>query len=100
MLSEETHPVEPSSSLDGLHDRRRPGRKNYTNQFLIALLRRPKPAEAKPDAGAEDLLAAEYRDDGDEIDHLRASRGIAMALVLGLASWVIIGTALWGLSYL
>jgi hypothetical protein len=97
MLPDDHRAAEPSSTIDNLHDRRRPGRKNYTNQFLIALLRRPKPTDAKPNAGAEDLLAAEYRDNGDEIDHLRASRGIATALGLGLASWVIIGTALWAI---
>ena len=100
MRPEDIHAAEPSSSIDDLHDRRRPGRKNYTNRFLIALLRRPRPADTTPNAGAEDVLATEYHNDADEIDQLRATKGIATAFLLGLASWGVIGAALWGLSYL
>lgn len=100
MCPEEIHTVEQTSSTDALHNRRRPGRKNYTNRFLIALLRRPQPADTPPSASVEDSLVTEYQNDADEIDQLRATKGIATAILLGLASWIIIGFALWGLSYL
>ncbi len=81
-------------STDALHDRRRPGRKNYTNGFLIAMLRWPSQAGTTPDPHAERASTPEYRNDDDEIDQLGTAKGIILALVLGLASWVLIGIAL------
>ncbi len=83
------------SPTDALNDRRRPGRKNYTNGFLIAMLRRPSQAGAAPDPHAEKASAPEYRDDDDEVDQLGAAKGLILALAFGLASWMLIGIGLW-----
>lgn len=100
MRPEEIDTVEPSPSTGKLHDRRRPGRKNYKNKFLIAMLRRSQPVAPIPNANSEDAQTAATVGDDDDNDQLRAARGIILALFLGLASWVIIGLAVWGLSYL
>ena len=66
-----------------LTDRRRPGRVEYTDKALIALLRDP---------------AAEVVDDALEIDDgdaLAPSRGVLFGLLIGLGMWCAIGLTIW-----
>ena len=92
---EDGGPDGESPPTETLHDRRRPGRKNYANGFLIAMLRWPDKAGTVPDANAEKDTTPEYRNDDDEIDQLGASKGIILALAFGIVCWAAIGIAYW-----
>jgi hypothetical protein len=73
-----------------LTDRRRPGRADYENANLIALLRNPSlitnPATTEVDATAPQALS---------VDDLAPARGILTGLLVGVATWAAIVIALW-----
>jgi hypothetical protein len=73
-----------------LTDRRRPGRTDYENANLIALLRDPSlitnPATTEVDAAAPQALS---------VDDLAPARGILTGLLVGVAMWAAIVVALW-----
>jgi len=73
-----------------LTDRRRPGRADYENANLIALLRDPSlitnPATTEVDATAPQALS---------VDDLAPARGILTGLLGGVATWAAIVIALW-----
>jgi hypothetical protein len=84
-----------SPSIAGMHDRRRPGRVEYSDAHLIALLRaRQLPDLARPLADGHSGFhlpdAEQYCGDG-----LGAARGIALGVVLGAVSWTALGAILW-----
>lgn len=63
-------------------ERRRPGRREYANPNLIALLRRQQnDARPKVDAPADDLRAVAER---DERDDLAPAHGILLSAVIGV----------------
>jgi hypothetical protein len=103
MPSEETTAAPPQSgdeaertpgALDGSHivDRRRPGRAEYKNQHLIALLRN-EPISSSP--GLSDIRNDVSSYTEDDADDLRPAKGIVMGVLLGLALWLIIGSLVW-----
>lgn len=64
-------------------DRRRPGRVQYRNPHLIALLRSGHRAPPSPD-GTE----PQGHEAPDESDDLDPARGLAMAVVFGVILWL------------
>lgn len=74
----------------GTVDRRRPGRRNYDNPALIALLR----SASKPVA-AED--APEPQSGEWAEDDLSPARGVVVSLLIGMLMWSAIGAAIWAL---
>lgn len=70
-----------------LHDRRRPGRIEYTNPHLIALLRRSSSPAAH---AAEGLTQDEPEDlvERDRADDLRPAVGIAVGIPIAILLWV------------
>jgi hypothetical protein len=64
-------------------ERRRPGRAEYENPALVALLREPAavPVEANPAA-----------DTGDD---LNPARGLAIGTVMGAIMWGALGMTIW-----
>lgn len=105
MRPEKNDREKPGISTEVVRDRRRSGRKNYTNKFLIAMLRGSQSDKSISEANSQVLHpVAETNhvldNDADETDQLRAARGIILALFLGLASWLLIGAVVWGLSHL
>ena len=84
------------ATTDTAPDRRRPGRGIYTNQFLIALLRRESlslPAEEPKDALTH--TEAPMRAPGGSDDDLAPSVGILVSVGLGLLLWAIILLIVW-----
>ena len=71
-------------------DRRRPGRRDYDNPALIALLRSASNAAAIDDA-------PDPQDSQWVEDDLSPVRGVAASLVIGLLMWSAIGAAVWAL---
>ena len=76
---------DPAPDLEVLRDRRRPGRANYRNPHLIALLRAGHGASSTPDATDRGPEQAE-----DTADDLAAARGIGIAVLLGGILWVVV----------
>jgi len=74
----------------GTVDRRRPGRRNYDNPALIALLR----SASKP-AAIEDAPEPQSGVRGE--DDLSPARGVVMSLLIGMVMWSAIGAAIWAL---
>lgn len=83
-----------SDTGDIPNDRRRPGRTNCANRFLISLLRRQRLDQFSRDPETEGARAFEYRPDEEENDPLRASKGIFAAVLIGLIFWGLIGVAI------
>jgi len=75
----------PAPDLEVFPDRRRPGRANYRNLHLIALLRAGHGASSTPDATDRGPEQAE-----DTADDLAAARGIGIAVLLGGILWVVV----------
>ena len=74
-----------------LTDRRRPGRVDYQDAQLIALLR-DQPTKTNP-ASAEDAVPkVRWTDD------LSPARGILIAVPIGAAVWAVIVLAIWCFS--
>lgn len=86
---------------DVKHDRRRPGRVQYTNRSLVRMLRRPfdhdgamPPSEAT-DEPPEGTLVQSSRDAIDYRSDLASAQGVVYAAIGGAVLWVIIGAVLW-----
>ena len=75
-----TTDLPPGVHLPTIRDRRRPGRVEYTNPDLIALLRQPP-----------GIIAGEIEND----DPLAPARGIMMGFVLAVPAWFGIGLLVW-----
>jgi hypothetical protein len=76
-----------------LVERRRPGRVEFTNPHVIALLREPTafdPAVSVEISGVEDLSTAD-----DDSDNLAPAKGILAGLLLALPLWALIGAGAW-----
>ena len=101
-MSEKEH-TKKSLATDGgvVHDRRRPGRVNFRNPWLIALLRgnfkyNTSSFVKNDDASTSDELASPNTDyNQDPADDLRPAHGIIVSLGLGTGLWVIIGLLGW-----
>jgi len=74
-------PTAPQPAHPSLGDRRRPGRTEYILPTLISLFRRPTDAV---DADLDD-------------DDIRAAQGLAIAVLLSLPFWLLVGI---GVGYL
>jgi hypothetical protein len=72
-------------------DRRRPGRTQYRNPWLLALLRR------QPAPAFEPMPAASLR---DQEDGLSPARGIIIGVAMAAVLWSIIGLAAWSIARL
>ena len=103
MFVSEKEPPEKPLATDGetIHDRRRPGRVNFRNPWLIALLRGNFKYDASSfvkndDASTSEGLAPPNTDyNQDPADDLRPAHGIIVSLGLGAGLWVIIGLLGW-----
>ena len=86
-MEHEPEPQAPNPAPDPevLPDRRRPGRANYRNLHLIALLRAGHGASSTPDGTGRGPEQAE-----DTADDLAAARGIAIAVLLGGILWIVV----------
>jgi hypothetical protein len=77
-----------------LVERRRPGRVEYTNPHVVALLREPTALDldAPPDISGpfQDLSTAD-----DASDDLAPAKGILAGLLLALPLWALIGAGAW-----
>jgi hypothetical protein len=73
-----------------LTDRRRPGRADYENAHLIALLR-DQPTIADPTTAEVDAILKVRRWDDD----LSSARGILIGVPIGAAIWAAIVFAIW-----
>lgn len=82
-MQDEPEPQVPD--LKTLRDRRRPGRVNYRNTHLIALLRAGHGSSSTPDGMERGPEHAE-----DPADDLAVARGIAIAVLLGGILWVVV----------
>ena len=71
-------------------DRRRPGRRDYDNPALIALLRSASNAAVIEDA-------PDPQDATRSADDLAPARGIAVSLAIGVLMWSAIGLGIWAL---
>ena len=71
-------------------DRRRPGRRDYANPALIALLRSGSNPVAIEDA-------PEPQGSARVVDDLSPARGVATSLLIGMLMWSAIGAAIWAL---
>ena len=80
----------PSGGQTGTVDRRRPGRRDYENPALIALLR-----SASTPAALDD--APDPKEGWQGEDDLSPARGVAVSLLIGVAMWSAIGAAIWAL---
>ena len=80
-------------------DRRRPGRVDFSNSWLIALLRGEFWPGAPSPTKADDTLTERASSNGDgsrgHTDDLTPARGIAISLGLGAALWFVIGLLVW-----
>lgn len=86
-------------------DRRRPGRVQYTNPTLIALLRRPKSSDvpasvlADADADADDIARVDVPgpewEQEDDSDDFAPSRGIMLGLLISAPFWAAIAALCW-----
>ena len=89
MVAIEDDRLSPADAI--LTDRRRPGRTDYENANLIAVLRDPslitKPATTEVDAAAAPQALS--------VDDLAPARGILTGLLVGVAMWAAIVFALW-----
>jgi len=77
-----------------LTERRRPGRIEYANPHVVALLRDPTALD--PAASAE--VSGPFEDlgtEGDDGDNLAPAKGILTGLVLALPLWALIGAGAW-----
>lgn len=83
-----------TAPTETLVERRRPGRVEYVNPHVIALLRAPTAldpgASVEISGAAEDLVTAD--DDGD---NLAPAKGILAGLLLALPLWALIGAGAW-----
>lgn len=99
-MVDETSPNERPDQ-DVKIDRRRPGRKEYSNPALIRMMRGTYDATLHEVQWIEDDRAesadAEATSEGrsPDRDDLRPARGIAFAVGVGAALWVMIGSAIW-----
>jgi hypothetical protein len=72
-----------------LTDRRRPGRADYENAHLIALLRDQPTIAAPPTAEVYAVPQARWADD------LAPARGVIIGVSIGAAMWAAIVFAVW-----
>ena len=80
-MAEQKSPPDAPAPADTV-ERRRPGRREYANPNLIALLRRQRnDARPKVDGPADDLRNVSDR---DERDDLAPARGILLSAVIGV----------------
>ena len=92
---ENTTRPEPNYATEGLRtdvERRRPGRVEYTNPALIALLRAPT-----PDGGKENR-EVEKDETPAATDDLAPARGMLLSVALGASMWGVICTIAWILT--
>jgi hypothetical protein len=75
-------------------DRRRPGRLDYDNPHLIALLRRQPNADQPPPNTAPETGFSDLRE-GHDRNNLSAAAGIAVAVALSSVAWASVALALW-----
>ena len=81
---------------DTLPDRRRPGRVDYQNPHLIALLRqegRQNPSDSGESKDTDAEIPGVVRSDYDH-DDLGAAYGIGASILIGIAIWAVIATAI------
>lgn len=71
--------------LDQIPDRRRPGRVEYANSHLIALLRRPVSRASHPD---EEDKTQDALIESDRADDLRPVVGVAVSVAIAVLLWV------------
>ncbi len=99
----EKEPAKKPLATDGevVHDRRRPGRVNFRNPWLIALLRGNFRYNASSSVESDDApTSAEWAPPNtdrnhDHADDLGPAHGIIVSLGLGAGFWVIIGLLGW-----
>jgi hypothetical protein len=77
----------PVTNLAAVQDRRRPGRPDQVSSALIPLLRDPTPSD-----DTSPLFDDTLSDDDDE---LAPMRGIAVATLLSVPLWFLIGLGGW-----
>jgi hypothetical protein len=79
-----------SGEQTGTVDRRRPGRRDYDNPALIALLRSASKPVAIEDAPEPPVALI-------RVDDLSAARGVATSLLIGMLMWSAIVAGIWAL---
>ena len=79
----------PSGGQADTVDRRRPGRRNYENPALIAMLR----SASKPVAIQDEPTPEGRREEDD----LAPARGMAVSLLVGMLMWSAIAAGIWAL---
>ncbi len=77
-----------------LTDRRRPGRVEYNNQHVIAMMRDPTALDPATLADVS-VPFDNSGDESDESDNLAPARGILTGLLLALPFWALIGAGAW-----
>ena len=79
-----------STILTRLRDRRRPGRMDYSNPDLVALLRdASNPADTQDPADSSIVFPSE--------DALGPARGIALGVIISGLAWAVIVGSIWAL---
>jgi len=76
-----------------LVERRRPGRVEFTNPHVLALLRDPTAGD--PGTSAEISEQLEDLGTSEDDDNLAPAKGILTGLLLALPFWALIGAGAW-----
>ncbi|MGH6674999.1 MAG: hypothetical protein ACRECE_02075 [Xanthobacteraceae bacterium] len=75
-----------ASHVGTAHDRRRPGRRETTNPWLIRMMR----------GAVEPMIASRSAASRiDTVDALSAAKGIMLAVVVGLVLWLLLAFLAW-----
>jgi hypothetical protein len=80
----------PPPAIVVAHDRRRPAQREYANPYLLRLLRRISHGELSEGAKDSGLDV-----DPNHSDRLALTRGIGIGLLLSIAIWGGLASAIW-----
>ena len=89
MASDPPERGEDASQTGALPDRRRPGRVQYRNPHLIALLRGRR-GKSEPTPVDEPTEDDRQPDDRDKEGDLRPALGVSASVLIGIALWLVI----------
>jgi len=82
-----------TTATSTLVERRRPGRVEFINPHVIALLRNPTTGD--PDTSAEFSEPLEDLGTSEDNDNLAPAKGILAGVLLALPFWALIGAGAW-----
>jgi len=82
-----------TTATSTLVERRRPGRVEFINPHVIALLRNPTTGD--PDTSAEFSESVEDLGTSEDNDNLAPAKGILTGVLLALPFWALIGAGAW-----